>query len=224
LCNRDYHWKPFGKIQILKNSVNNVLLLEAGNFGYLLVSGVVHNTETNAKARNIANRNGNSVEGSVMDSSAIIECSQLFASQRHAALVSGAMTSEEVINRIEDAVASIIEMMDEQLLPSIRSSEEKCLKRFTLAQSRSFTSILMVLSYCHSLLGHKRSTTTREVYYFFVTHFRNQRECDHTIWESAELLGVPRTSLGLAASPKGKNRLRCCFLCFSATSFKPTEP
>lgn len=150
----------------------------------------------------------------------IIECSQVTASPRDVAMASAAITSEEVVNRIEDAVASIIEMMDEQLLPSIRSSEDKCLKRFTLAQSRSFTSILMVLSYCHSLLGHKRSTTTREVYYFFVTHFRNQRECDYAIWESAELLGVPRTSLGLAASPKGTNQATG----LSPPSFTPTKP
>jgi meiotic recombination protein SPO11 len=130
--------------------------------------------------------------------------SQQPASQ-HEALLS--ITSEEVVGRIEDAVASIVEMMDEEKLPSIHpnsnSGGDKCLKRFTLVQSRSFTSVLMVLSYCHSLLGHNRSTTTREVYYFFVTHFRNQRECDHAIWETAELIGVPRVTLGLAASPKG---------------------
>jgi len=62
----------------------------------------------------------------------------------------------------------------------------------------------MVLSYCHSLLLSNRSTTTREVYYFFVTHFRNQRECEQAIWDAADLVGVSRISLGLTASPKGE--------------------
>lgn len=48
-----------------------------------------------------------------------------------------------------------------------------------------------------------RTTTTREVYYHFVTHFRNQRECDRAIWDLATILNVPRQSLGLVASPKG---------------------
>jgi hypothetical protein len=120
--------------------------------------------------------------------------------------VLGCIASDEVIDRIEGLIASVVEMMNGGKLPSTRLLGEKSIKRFTLSQSRSFTSILMVLSYCHSLLGHNRSATTREVYYFFVTHFRNQRECDSAIWESAELLGVPRMSLGLAASPKGRQR------------------
>ncbi|KAL7552380.1 hypothetical protein ACHAWF_015614, partial [Thalassiosira exigua] len=72
-----------------------------------------------------------------------------------------------------------------------------------IAQCRSFASICLVLSFVHRLLLSNRTTTTREVYYVFVTHFRNQRECDEVILQVAKMLGVPRRSLGLSASPKG---------------------
>jgi len=72
-----------------------------------------------------------------------------------------------------------------------------------IAQSRSFTSICLVMSFIHQLLLSNRTTTTREVYYVFVTHFRNQRECDGVILDVAKILGVSRRSLGLSASPKG---------------------
>ncbi len=70
-------------------------------------------------------------------------------------------------------------------------------------QCRTFTSICLVLSFIHQLLLSMRTTTTREVYYVFVTHFRSQRECDSTILDCAKILGVSRRSLGLSASPKG---------------------
>ena len=72
-----------------------------------------------------------------------------------------------------------------------------------IAQSRSFASICCVMSFIHQLLLSNRTTTTREVYYVFVTHFRNQRECDDVILDVARALGVSRRSLGLSASPKG---------------------
>ena len=146
----------------------------------------------------------------------IIASSQHASSQSYGA--SACIATDEVVDRIEGFVASVVELMNGGKLPSTRSLGEKSLKRFTLAQSRSFTSILMVLSYCHSLLGHNRSATTREVYYFFVTHFRNQRECDSAIWEAADLLGVPRMSLGLAASPKGRKG-NICRLCRITIAF-----
>jgi meiotic recombination protein SPO11 len=71
------------------------------------------------------------------------------------------------------------------------------------SQSRSFVSICLVMSFIHQLLMANRTTTTREVYYVFVTHFRNQRECDDVILDVAKVLGVSRRSLGLSASPKG---------------------
>ena len=76
-------------------------------------------------------------------------------------------------------------------------------KEFNLQQSRSMTSIVMVLSYCHNLLLKGKTTTLREVYYFYVTHFRNQKECDLAVRDTALLLNVPRHALGLKASPKG---------------------
>uniref|UniRef100_A0A7S4ASE7 DNA topoisomerase (ATP-hydrolyzing) n=1 Tax=Pseudo-nitzschia australis TaxID=44445 RepID=A0A7S4ASE7_9STRA len=50
----------------------------------------------------------------------------------------------------------------------------------------------------------RKTTTTREVYYFYVTYFRDQRECDKAIWDLVCILELPsRQSLGLVASPKG---------------------
>lgn len=63
--------------------------------------------------------------------------------------------------------------------------------------------MFLVADFCHELLIGNRTTTIREVYYHFVTHFRNQAECDKAIWVLATTLQVPRSSLGLAASPKG---------------------
>jgi DNA topoisomerase VI subunit A len=114
------------------------------------------------------------------------------------------VSSEEIIRRIENAVASVLELMVDDNMPTMKSLDGSCLKRFNLAQSRSFTSNLLVMSYCHNLLIENRSATTREVYYFFVTHFRSQRESDNTIREVSDMLQVSRTALGLVASPKGK--------------------
>lgn len=114
---------------------------------------------------------------------------------------------QAVIASIEEHVATIIDYLDNEISPLLTS--DNFTRRFTLSQSRSFTSIAMVLSFCHSLLLSGRTTTTREVYYFFVTHFRSQRECDTAILDAANLLGVPRSSLGLYASPKGKNERYC---------------
>ena len=76
-------------------------------------------------------------------------------------------------------------------------------KSLNLHQCRSYTSLLLVLSFVQNLLKSGRTTTTREVYYYYVTHFRSQRECDAAILDCAALLQVPRVALGLAASPKG---------------------
>ncbi|GMI17739.1 hypothetical protein TrLO_g14842 [Triparma laevis f. longispina] len=76
-------------------------------------------------------------------------------------------------------------------------------KRMTKDGSKSFVSVLLVLDFVHSLLMAKKTTTVREVYYRYVTHFRNQPECDTAIFEAARLLNVERGSLGIFASPKG---------------------
>ena len=105
---------------------------------------------------------------------------------------------KDVIASIEGSVAYIMESLQYETLPQLDN------KSFGLAQCRSFASILMVLQFCHSLLTEHRTTTTREVYYFFVTHFRSQKECDAAIWEAASMLKIPRSALGLTASPKGE--------------------
>lgn len=129
-----------------------------------------------------------------------------------------------VLHRMECVVVSIIASLDEMAVPEmvqydhqiaqpIMIDKHKPLnimkKRFSIQQSRSFTSMLLVIAYCHGLLqstddyGRTRSTTTREVYYYYVTHFRSQRECDTAIWDVCTLLQVPRHSLGLQASSRG---------------------
>jgi meiotic recombination protein SPO11 len=125
------------------------------------------------------------------------------------------LSPTEVINRIESLIECIVEALDEQKLPELstyssrrhrRSSSSKKTKRIVfhnLQQSRTFANVLLVLSFCHTLLLAQRTTTTREVYYFYVTHFRSQKECDAAIVQAANLLRVPRSSLGLYASPKG---------------------
>lgn len=120
---------------------------------------------------------------------------------------------QTVIASIEALVSSIIEYLDREESPLL--SSQHVTRRLTLSQSRSFTSICMVLSFSHSLLLSGRTTTTREVYYFFVTHFRSQRECDAAILDASNLLSVPRSSLGLYASPKGnlsKYTICSCFM------------
>ena len=110
----------------------------------------------------------------------------------------GSVMPKHVIASIEDVVSCIVRSLENKTLPQMEG------KSFGLAQGRSFTSILMVLQFCHLLLMDNRTTTTREVYYTFVTHFRSQKECDTAIWDTASMLRVPRRALGLTASPKGE--------------------
>jgi meiotic recombination protein SPO11 len=67
---------------------------------------------------------------------------------------------------------------------------------------RGFTSSLLVMSFVQNLILSERTATNREVYYYFVTHFRNQKECDSAILDVSNLLGVPRISMGICASPR----------------------
>ena len=103
-----------------------------------------------------------------------------------------------VIARIEGLMCQVLEQLDQEIPPYISTKSF-----FHSTHCRSLTSILLVASFCHSLLQSHRTTTTRDVYYYFVTHFRVQKECDTAIWDLAAILQVPRSSLGLAASPKG---------------------
>lgn len=115
---------------------------------------------------------------------------------------------QDVMAGIENLMLSIFESLTKGELPTL--SNDTLMRRFTLSQARSFTSIVMVYSFVHALLGSNRTTTTREVYYFYVTHFASQRECDAAILDAANLLGVPRVSMGLYASPKGNNDTSIC--------------
>jgi meiotic recombination protein SPO11 len=122
---------------------------------------------------------------------------------------------EDVIGRIEFLVASVVQQLDEGKVPVLTSlpsypdmeyDEDRppmVTKTFAGHQGRSVTNILLVLSFCHELLLAQRTTTTREVYYHYVTHFRSPTECNAAILDAGVLLGVPRHALGLHASPKG---------------------
>jgi len=139
--------------------------------------------------------------------------------------------SLDVVHRIEVLMESIVATLDKMGVPQISGYKgpnddddddsyeeardviastlnEKGDQNFSrtwgnIGQCRTFTSICLVLSFIHQLLLSMRTTTTREVYYVFVTHFRSQRECDSAILDVAKILGVSRRSLGLSASPKG---------------------
>lgn len=108
-------------------------------------------------------------------------------------------SDEETDDDTEDGEVSISSI----LRNNIGNNNKELTKQFNGAQCRSFTSISLVLNFCKDLLQSNQTTTMREVYYFYVTHFRSQRECDTAIAQSAELLKVPRHSLGLKASPRG---------------------
>ncbi|CAB9505383.1 Meiotic recombination protein SPO11 [Seminavis robusta] len=115
------------------------------------------------------------------------------------------LSPTEVIRRVESLTRTLVQALANGELPEMKSRSNQR-RRFifhNMTQCRAFSNILLVLAFCHNLLLSQRTTTTREVYYFYVTHFRSQRECDAAIVEAANLLRVPRSTLGLFASPKG---------------------
>lgn len=89
------------------------------------------------------------------------------------------VTSETAIARIENLLHEIVNQLDEERLPVLEGNGiTKAFGQWN--QCRSFTNIVLVLSYCHALLLANRTTTTREVYYFYVTHFRSHKVSLHT--------------------------------------------
>ena len=111
------------------------------------------------------------------------------------------ISPETVMERIEEWIVArgVIDQLDEGQPPSWDSKSF-----YHATQCRQLTGLLLVASFCHELLSCKRTTTTREVYYYFVTHFRNQAECDKAIWDLTYHLKLSsRFDLGLIASPKG---------------------
>ena len=126
-----------------------------------------------------------------------------FLDRKEEPIMSGYVKPESYDDEEEDSVSH-----DDAMAALRRMTKSNGDPKFSrsfgnIAQSRSFTSLCLVMSFVHQLLLSNRTTTTREVYYVFVTHFRNQRECDGVILDLAKLLSVSRRSLGLSASPKG---------------------
>ncbi|GMI49108.1 hypothetical protein TrCOL_g7436 [Triparma columacea] len=76
-------------------------------------------------------------------------------------------------------------------------------KKMTPTSSKSFANVVLVLDYVHALLTAGKTTTIRELYYHYVTHFKSQTECNTAIHDAARLLDVERGCLGLFASSKG---------------------
>mmetsp|Transcript_11407 Transcript_11407/g.16634 ORF Transcript_11407/g.16634 Transcript_11407/m.16634 type:complete len:129 (-) Transcript_11407:23-409(-) len=120
----------------------------------------------------------------------------------------------QVLSRITTLTSHLLDSLHQNKVPILSSpfaprnatSDTHVPKRnfSNLSQCRAFTNTLLVLSFVQRLLLSNRTTTNREVYYFFITHFRSQRECDASIVDVANLLSVERIALGLTASPKGE--------------------
>ena len=110
-------------------------------------------------------------------------------------------TPETVIGQIEEfIIRSVLEPLERGDTPQV--DEPK--RSFSHSMHcRSLTSLFMVADFCHDLLKSGRTTTIREVYYFYVTFFRNQQESDNAIRDLASCLSVSRSALGLVASPRG---------------------
>lgn len=111
------------------------------------------------------------------------------------------LDSPLLLQRIDAVINGLFDRLDQRL--DLELTCRNVTKRFrTTSQSRSLTSIILVLSHCRSL--YPRTATTREVYYFFITHFKSQRECDLAIADACVVLGnLPRHRLGLHASSRG---------------------
>jgi meiotic recombination protein SPO11 len=121
------------------------------------------------------------------------------------------LSGSETVSR-EIVLSRILEFVRHHVLQPLFSPEESEEPQMIEFQNKSFyhsthcrnlTSILLVASFCMDLLLANKTTTTREVYYFYVTHFFHQKECDKAIWDLCTILKVSRNSLGLSASPKG---------------------
>ena len=142
------------------------------------------------------------VDGILPHNPGILEDEDSIASTDEDGDASHDVSRELVIERIEDIILmqSILEPLGDRMAPTVKHPHKTFLHN---RHCRSLTSMFLVADFCHELLIGNRTTTIREVYYHFVTHFRNQAECDRAIWDLATTLQVPRSSLGLAASPKG---------------------
>ena len=115
-----------------------------------------------------------------------------------------AHSNSVIVHKIEQKIMEIIESLNKGELPLGAFQDRAAGTIFRKAQFSTITNMLMVMCYIHNLLLSHRTSTTREVFYFYVTHFKSQRECDKAILDVTRWLEVPRVALGLVASPKGK--------------------
>ena len=114
------------------------------------------------------------------------------------------LSKEAVVQNIENKVQEIVAALDRGVLPNEHGFETTAAGlKFRKCTFETMTNMLLVLCYIHNLLLNNKTSTTREVFYFYVTHFKSKRECDQAIQDVAQWLNVPRVALGLVASPKG---------------------
>ena len=114
------------------------------------------------------------------------------------------ISASVIIERIERTISEIILTLEKGDLSLGALQVGAAGATVKKTQFPTFTNMLLVMCYVHNLLLSKRTSTTREVFYFYVTHFKTQRECDKAISDVSRWLEVPRLALGLVASPKGK--------------------
>ena len=132
---------------------------------------------------------------------------------------------EQTLRRINELLDCLINRLSDAEDPALvpcrnRTGPSKSIDN--ISQCRGYTSAILVLSFVQKLLLSNRTATNREVYYVFVTHFRSQRECDASIMDVCNLLGVERIALGLSASPRGMRFYRaweCLDVMYSSRIF-----
>lgn len=139
-------------------------------------------------------------------------------------------SSEDVMNRIEEKVASFVAQLaagEEPSLPVITRNKSNAVfceneqtirlrlksTRRKLTDGKRFQGIWKVMQICYSLRKENKTINQRELYYmntdvglpapFPAQMFASQRECDDCIQECIALLHVPRNALGITATPKG---------------------
>ncbi|KAK8818515.1 hypothetical protein WA577_003818 [Blastocystis sp. JDR] len=129
-------------------------------------------------------------------------------------------TPDEVQQRIEDEVASFLQLLRECEEPAMsvtsRASNnavfckrEKHIRLGTttvkrkLSDGKRYQGMWKVLQACYALMKERKTVNQRELYYLNTDMFATQRECDDCIRDCIALLHVPRDVLGITATPKG---------------------
>lgn len=125
------------------------------------------------------------------------------------------LNSAEIISRIEALIMDTLTGLSSQngqqrpRLPRLvyrNNTGHPTTKDFAnTSQSRSICNVFLILQLVYGLLlnssieksgelrskglnSHRSTITTRQIYYYYVTHFKNQKECDDSISDVCKLL------------------------------------